>query len=577
MTVISERIFSLINSKFKRFLFVIISISLLLFSCDQQIEFKNQALIPQIDSLLIKSESALLKDYESSIMNAKKALQLSKLSNYKIGIIESNRFLAKSNNQKGLYQVALNQIDTAIYLANTYNHDALLAKSKQTKGYIYFTISKFDSAYFWYMSCLPYFEKTSDKHELSNLYSKIGRVYYNKSEYDHAYQFYKKALSITKEFGDNKAIARELNNIGSVYELQNKKPEALTYFQEALKINLKSNRKEWVAINYHNIAKIYSEDHQFDSANVYFKKALDIDRSLGNKSYIAEDLYSWGIHYQKNEEHRKAIEYFKQSEILCKQTNNLSTLIRIYDALSTSQSSISNFKDALGNYSKYHIMSDSLFYSKSSRRIIEMEMQYKYDLEQSAQSIKQQSRIIILLSTIGGLLFLAIIMIGLYARIKVKQKNSIIRQKELKDKLHENEAELTTNVMRLSEKNKTLDLIVQDLKAYSLKTRKQDQNELDIIIRGIQQNMNENIWSEFDVRFKNVYGDFYEKLSKTHPGLTPNETRLCAFLKLNMSTKEIASIIHQSPKSINVARSRLRKKLNLTHTEKNIFEYLSEI
>lgn len=568
---------SLLKHYFIPIFIVATSLFIFLSSCDKKEKIRQQTLIIQIDSLLYQSESSIFKDYGTSVKYAQKALQLSKLSDYEEGTITANRNLALANNQKGFHHLAFKQIDTAISLASNIKNEELLALSKQTKGYIYFTISKFDSAYLWYMSSLPFFENSEDKHELSNLYSKIGRVYYNKSEFDHAYIYYQKALTITKEFGDEKAIARELNNIGSVYEFQNKKTEALIYFHEALKLNLKSNRKEWIAINYHNIAKIFSDDKEYDSANIYFVKALKIDQELGNNSYIAEDLFSWGIHYQKFKEHHLAIKYFKEAEILCKETNNLSTLRRIYDALSSSQSIINNYKEALMNYKAYHSLTDSLFNSKSSRRIIEMEMQHKYDLEKSTQSIKQQRSLIILLSTIGGLLFLAFIMTSLYARSKVKEKNSILKGEKLQDKLYENEALLTTNVMRLSEKNKTLDLILQDLKSFSLNLRKRDQEHLDKITLNIRQNMNENIWNEFDIRFKNVYGDFYDKLSKIHPDLSPNETRLCAFLKLNMSTKEIARITHQSPKGINVARSRLRKKLNLTHSEKNIFEYLSEI
>ena len=81
---------------------------------------------------------------------------------------------------------------------------------------------------------------------------------------------------------------------------------------------------------------------------------------------------------------------------------------------------------------------------------------------------------------------------------------------------------------------------------------------------------------EFELRFKEVHTDFYNELNKEHPDLTLNETKICAFLRLNMSTKEISAITHQSVKSINMARFRLRKKLNVDRDE-NLISYLNSL
>jgi DNA-binding CsgD family transcriptional regulator len=79
--------------------------------------------------------------------------------------------------------------------------------------------------------------------------------------------------------------------------------------------------------------------------------------------------------------------------------------------------------------------------------------------------------------------------------------------------------------------------------------------------------VNDNIWVEFEKRFNDVHVDFYHSLSISHPDLTGNERKLCAFLKLDMSSKEIATITFQNAKSIDMARYRLRKKLGLEGEE----------
>ncbi len=72
-----------------------------------------------------------------------------------------------------------------------------------------------------------------------------------------------------------------------------------------------------------------------------------------------------------------------------------------------------------------------------------------------------------------------------------------------------------------------------------------------------------------------MHTDFYKKLNEQFPNLSANEKKLCAFLKLNMSTKDIGSITYQSVKSISVARSRLRKKLNIESEDVNLANYLA--
>ena len=93
----------------------------------------------------------------------------------------------------------------------------------------------------------------------------------------------------------------------------------------------------------------------------------------------------------------------------------------------------------------------------------------------------------------------------------------------------------------------------------------------------LQSNIDRNIWTTFEERFKDVHHDFYNKIDEKYPHLTENDRKLCAFLKLNMSTKDIAAITHQNPNSIEVARTRLRKKLNISNTDISLVSFLSSI
>lgn len=84
------------------------------------------------------------------------------------------------------------------------------------------------------------------------------------------------------------------------------------------------------------------------------------------------------------------------------------------------------------------------------------------------------------------------------------------------------------------------------------------------IIEEIDQKISEDSWQHFELAFENVHTDFIRNLISHFPDLTPGELRLSILLKLGMNNKDMASLLYQSPDSIKVARSRLRKKLKVS-------------
>jgi len=95
--------------------------------------------------------------------------------------------------------------------------------------------------------------------------------------------------------------------------------------------------------------------------------------------------------------------------------------------------------------------------------------------------------------------------------------------------------------------------------------------------REIKQSSDDKLWKEFSIRFNETNNEFYEKLLIQFPDLSQNELKLCAYLRLNMSTKEIAELTGQRIETIGTARYRLRKKFYLTNSESNLVMFLSKI
>jgi DNA-binding CsgD family transcriptional regulator len=136
--------------------------------------------------------------------------------------------------------------------------------------------------------------------------------------------------------------------------------------------------------------------------------------------------------------------------------------------------------------------------------------------------------------------------------------------------------------MKIFHHNQLIHKVVKDLKALKLYVsrdgdKKNSINRLQYMINDMNYSNNNNNWKEFETIFIESNPGYLEKLHSKYPNLTSNEIKLCVFLYLNMRTKDISSITQQSIKSVNVARTRLRKKLHLENTNANLSSFLQQI
>lgn len=128
--------------------------------------------------------------------------------------------------------------------------------------------------------------------------------------------------------------------------------------------------------------------------------------------------------------------------------------------------------------------------------------------------------------------------------------------------------ELAATTMSLIKKNEFLNTIKEQLKHVNSSPK------IKTVIKTINRNINNSDdWKFFEEAFNNADKDFLKNIRIQHPDLTPNDLRLCAYLRLNLSSKEIAPLLNISVRSVEVKRYRLRKKMALPH-ENSLVEYI---
>jgi tetratricopeptide (TPR) repeat protein len=366
------------------------------------------------------------------------------------------------------------------------------------------------------------------------------------------------------------------NNIANVYQTKGEVKSAKQYYEKALGLaeERKDKRMQGIALN--NLGKLYFlELKEYDKGLVYLNRGLQVRQELGDKAEISKSLVVLANYHL-------ALKNFKEARIASDEALKLGIEVGslelqkfAYEAITELEEATGNHKNSLAAYKKFKTLNDSIQNQLAGSEITRLQLQYDFEkADQAQEQEKRETRIkyiLIIVILSAGLLLTVLIAMVIRSRARqteLKRKN-LVQDMEIKNK------ELTTNVMYLIRKNELINDVAERLLKVQEAVLPEKQKVIHEIIFDLQKEADNDIWKEFELRFNQVHSDFYSKLRDLYPTLSPADEKLCAFLRLNMSSKEIASITQQSVKSVEVARARLRKKLNLTNTNSNLVTHLS--
>ncbi len=173
-----------------------------------------------------------------------------------------------------------------------------------------------------------------------------------------------------------------------------------------------------------------------------------------------------------------------------------------------------------------------------------------------------------------------------YERDQLAMKNKIMQleNEKLQTDIANEEAnvqlknkELSSQALHINRKNEILNYLKKELDKVTQRVNADARQKLKDLNKKIEQDLNlEKDWENFEQYFNQVQGDYIARLKEKYPDLSPKDLKLCAYLRMNLSSKEIASLLNITPRGVEIHRYRLRKKLNLKR-EDNLVEFLMEL
>lgn len=523
---------------------------------------------------------------EEAIRLSLEALSLSKEAEYTEGLIFNHRMLGNLYYQMHQFEEAIDNYDQCIHYARPAMDSVLLRECYLNEGTIFFNRGLNNRALEYFLLAVDY----SGNRDKEKEYNNIGAVFYNEGEYEEANNYYARALEILKAKGETYGILVAYLNIGDVFRMLEKYDVALVYYQDVLAGNDSLKIPSLSVIGLTRIGLIKSQLNEVDSAMIYFNRALRIAEEENDRLEMARSLYLIGETLFNKEKFSQAKDYLVRSLGIAEE-------LELYSEMSGSANLLQKISERNGDYKSAYLYanlhkqaSDSMLSNEAKGQVLNLMFDHKImlqELERQKQLEQEKNErrknyfklylVIFVLILIALIATMLVIRSSQRIRIdRIEKEKAELQMINVQKDLELRNYEIVGKVLTISGKNELIDSTAKQLSDFAASLSQNKRAELNNIIRDIKAKEVKNQWEEFYYYFSQVYSQFYEKLEQDFPNLTLNEKRLCAFLKLNMTTKDIAALTYLNFKSIEVARTRLRKKLNLTNSNLSFQEFFSK-
>ena len=548
------------------FLFIIFSLSYSLFA--------NNLTDSNKDSLIIGKEltvqNTTVESLIDSLINTNNNQQKTQLA------LKIARELKNTN-----WKRCLKYIELAETNANKVNQPEFSINTFQKIADIYDSKDLLDISLKYYTKAYNLAKAEGYDDLMHGLENDIAITYARLNKYKQALSFFKRIYENQKKEHDTLGIAKVYNNMGLLYYDHNI-DSSLHYFNKSLELAYQINNAELSAYVFTNIAKCYSIKNNEAKTDYYFKKSLSLIDSLDNdtKAWIYKTIASNLLSRDKLD---SAIYFAKKSTEFMQNNEYTFNYLDVQKILFEAKIKKKSYKEASQYFLTYNKIRDSLNVVQKAINAEKIKLEQDFLLKTQQRNIEENNRRIKYLMIGFSLIVLLLILIILLSRYKSRLRQSIIekeliaaKKKELDADLESKKQLLIAKAMKEIHRADFIQDILTDLKKIKLKAvKKETQEAINIILQRLEKGATDNMWDEFELSFEKVHEVFFKNLIAKHPDLTSKDKRLCALLVLNLTSKEIAQITGQDFKTVENARTRLRKKLNLTNTKTDLVTYLA--
>jgi tetratricopeptide (TPR) repeat protein len=443
------------------------------------------------------------------------------------------------------------------------------------------------------------------------------------------------ALQIYQEIGNAEGVIEVYNTIGNFYRDTGERSKAIVYYKKVVEADANS----WMAnLTRINLASMYQKDKLFtlaistlDSSLAYFEK--DPSERPNHSSMIATIIARKGIIYREVGDLERAKTMLDRAIAIFQRMDNRQntgicllelgksvTLQKNYSGASRYLNEAINYLNVnshgkraeahaclaqieylQSNYEKAaqyqrtaQLYKDSIFANLNSEEYTNQKVQFEAkELLKKSENLKSESNVqiftILLLVALGVSFFFIIRLVIQSQSVRLSSvvsskkhlektlKDKSEKESVLKHQLDVKAKEMTSLALNMIQKREMFETLRTTLQKLSDTTNGELNSSIRKLISSIKLSDHlDKDWETFKMYFEQVNGGFFDNLQRKFPELNANDLKLCALFKLNLDTKQIASILDISPESTKVAKHRIRKKLKISGAD-NMQYFLNQM
>lgn len=479
----------------------------------------------------------------------------------------------------------------ALEIAKVLPYPAGEAYANRVVGVAHWAKGNLDLSFKFLMEARRSYKELDDSLGLANSSLNIGMAYADQGNYPLAEKNYEQALDIFKRKQKDSRVATTFTKIADALLLQEKYQPAFEYLNRALTIHRRTGFLYGIAEVNRKLGKLAAAKGEMDDAISYFLLAVEVGKKRNDQVGLAQNYLGIGSAYLSKQERGLAEDYLKRSQKIAEESGLQSVRRDLYATFKKLEEQRGNYRQALAFGDIYLQVRDSLFTQEKSNLIANLEARRAFEAKEEELLLAQKNLDLMVkenrISQLTKLLLVLILLLAVgVAYTLIARKNTVIdenyadlekaqQQKEnLETALLSKEQELTSYTLNFVQKNEGISALKRLTDSLGKDLGKEHRSKLRGITRQLDNLLNvDEDWEDFRRHFENVHPNLITSLNKAFPGLTQNDFRLIALIRLNLTTRETSTVLGISPDSVKTARYRLRKKLGLESGE-NLLDFL---
>jgi tetratricopeptide (TPR) repeat protein/DNA-binding CsgD family transcriptional regulator len=425
------------------------------------------------------------------------------------------------------------------------------------------------------------FKKSNDMLFLSNAYNSLGVYFKELNDFSSAQFYFQLSRDVNKTLKNDNLTLQNLNNLGSLFSSLQQLDSALYYYDLVSKLLEKNKNYFFLAQNTLNRGNLYEKKGNYTKAEILFKQCLTICEREGFSYGVLLAKLNLGNLYRLTGNFRFSENYLLDALEMSRTQQMKKEEVKVLERISWLKRDQNNFKEAYEFNIQFHALNDSLVNDKIRKE--SSELMNKFESEKRNNEIlkltseKQKGQLYLLFLSLV-LMALVVIALLIYLSHKKTKFQKIVIEKEkvnLQKLIETKDKEFTIQAAQLLKfysgiekgKEKVFQVLQNEFPDMDHQKKIQISNKFDVDFIG------DGMIKDFDARITDSNEDFFKMLLSHYSDLTLSELKLCAYLRLNLSTKEISEILNKSTRTLETQRLSIRKKMKLESTE-NLVSHL---